>query len=956
MKDFFISYNKADKAWAEWIAWTLEESGYSVVIQAWDFRPGGNFALKMHEAASETRKTIAVLSQSYLDAEYTQPEWAAAFTRDPKGDDRALIPIRVELCTPVGLLAPLIYIDLVGHSEENARRAILEGLKERAKPDEAPNFPGFNEQANKTLSERVAPNPVPFPGSINLKEQHSTEIPWNVPPGVPFFTGREDVLNKLHDALIEGKAAVLAQRQAISGLGGIGKTQTAIAYAIRHRADYRAVLWAVAESRESLISDFVAIASLLDLPERNIQAQNLVVSGVRRWLETNSDWLLILDNADEPGLSEEFLPSGSNGHILLTSRAQVFDNIGILNPIEMEEMSSEDAKEFLLRRTGRRDLELSDEQAIGELASELDYLPLALEQAGAYIKELRSSFQDYLASYRKRGLELLEKGSAAGKGRKSIRTTWSLNFQQVEEALKAAADLLRISAFLSPDRIPNELVSMGASSLGPELSTALANVESDPLRLDEVLGPLIRYSLIHRDRPSKTYDIHRLVQAVLKEGLDEEAKQLWVERTINAVALVLPEVDLYDPSTWKRIERILPHSQACSELIESWKVVSSNAAKLLNNIGRYLHFRARLKEAAVLYQRSMDILQGLSDTDNLDIAATLHNQAWLYSDQGNDSIAEPIFLRSLSIKEHLLGPNDLNVSDTLLMLGHCYIALSRYTEAESLIARALDIRRTVLGEEHLDVVDVLHAQAQLYIQLEKIAEAERLLTRSLEIAQSLLVGDHPIIATILDDLAWVNMRFARLPEAEALALRSLEMSEILYGENYPLVATSLGSLTVIYIEIGKYAEAEAVNARELTIIKQTLGPDHPDVALNLHNLAGLRSAQGRYDEAEALYKESIAHREKSLNQWNLSLATSLSKLAMLYNKRHESHKAEPLIRRALLIQKRALGAGHPRVVNIMLAHAGVLKRMNRKGEAQQIEAQVRKLQTKQHKKQRKNKR
>jgi hypothetical protein len=95
MKDFFISYTKADKAWAEWIAWTLEEVGLSVIIQAWDFRPGGNFVLDMQRSASGAEKTIVLLSPAYLQSEYTQPEWAAAFAQDPKGTARKLIPVRI---------------------------------------------------------------------------------------------------------------------------------------------------------------------------------------------------------------------------------------------------------------------------------------------------------------------------------------------------------------------------------------------------------------------------------------------------------------------------------------------------------------------------------------------------------------------------------------------------------------------------------------------------------------------------------------------------------------------------------------------------------------------------------------------------------------------------------------------------------------------------------------------
>ena len=143
MKDFFVSYNGRDKAWAEWIAWTLEEDDrYSVLIQAWDFRPGENFVLEMHQAAQETRATVIVLSQNYLNAEYTHAEWAAAFVHDPTGQKRKLIPFRVAECHPGGILKALIYADLVGLSEEEARTVVLEALKPRLKPDTRPAFPG----------------------------------------------------------------------------------------------------------------------------------------------------------------------------------------------------------------------------------------------------------------------------------------------------------------------------------------------------------------------------------------------------------------------------------------------------------------------------------------------------------------------------------------------------------------------------------------------------------------------------------------------------------------------------------------------------------------------------------------------------------------------------------------------------------------------------------------------
>lgn len=142
-RDFFISYTSADRAWAEWIAWGLEAAGYTTVIQAWDFRPGENFVLRMHEATTQADVTLALLSEAYLKALYSQSEWAAAFAQDPTGKGRQPIPVRVAKCAPEGFLRSIIYIDLVGLGEDAGREKLLEGVKQdRTKPVRAPAFPG----------------------------------------------------------------------------------------------------------------------------------------------------------------------------------------------------------------------------------------------------------------------------------------------------------------------------------------------------------------------------------------------------------------------------------------------------------------------------------------------------------------------------------------------------------------------------------------------------------------------------------------------------------------------------------------------------------------------------------------------------------------------------------------------------------------------------------------------
>jgi hypothetical protein len=163
MKNFFISYNKMDRDWAEWIAWQLEDAGYTTIIQAWDFRPSSNFVADMNRAASEAERTIAILSPEYLRATYSESEWAAAFAKDPTGEKGFLLPVRVEECELSGLLSQIVYVDLVGLDEAAARHALLEGVKRsRAKPTHPPAFPSPT---------RSKPRPYPGPAAQKIPSE-----------------------------------------------------------------------------------------------------------------------------------------------------------------------------------------------------------------------------------------------------------------------------------------------------------------------------------------------------------------------------------------------------------------------------------------------------------------------------------------------------------------------------------------------------------------------------------------------------------------------------------------------------------------------------------------------------------------------------------------------------------------------------------------------------------------
>ena len=419
------------------------------------------------------------------------------------------------------------------------------------------------------------------------------------------FTGREDKLKQIHGALISGNTVAVSQPIAVCGLGGIGKTQTAVEYTYLYSTEYEFIFWVKADSEDSIISGYVDIAKLLNLPVKNDSDQNNIVSAVLNWFRTHEKWLLVLDNADDTSFVKNYLPPDPKGHILLTSRAQVFDALEITALVKMEEMSPDEAKSFFLNRTGRADLPQYEFEALEKLVHELGYLPLALEQAGAYIYANNSSFKDYLVSYNKRGLKLLEKSPIEkNKYPESISTTWLMNFEEVKKKSEVSADVLFASTFLNPHEIPAEIFYKGAEELGPLISAEFDEVDTDPLIFDEVLKPLWQYSLINREAGCRNYDIHRLVQAVLRDGMEKNEQKLWAERVVKALNCAFPEVEY---KNWELCDKLFPHAQTCAEYIGLWDIQTEESAKLLNATGSYLHKRARFKESESLLKSSLEI-------------------------------------------------------------------------------------------------------------------------------------------------------------------------------------------------------------------------------------------------------------------------------------------------------------------------------------------------------------
>ena len=393
----------------------------------------------------------------------------------------------------------------------------------------------------------------------------------------------------------------------MSGLGGIGKTQIAIEYVYRYHSEYTFIFWVRGDTREKMLSDFASLATTLGLKEQNEQDQQLIIEAVRTSLKNNTHWLLIIDNIEDLRNARTILPSAARGHILLTTRTQTTGNIA--NQIDLEKMTLDEGALLLLRRTklltqddALQEATPADLQSAKEIVDTLDGLPLALDQAGAYIEESGCNLSDYLNRYQSGRLKLLRKrGSFDFDHPASVTDTFAYSIEKIEKISPTAVELLRFCAFLHPDAIPEELIINGATELG----STLQPVASDPFLLDETLVILRKFSLVRRNSKTNTLSIHRLVQAVLQDSMNEKTRRLWAERTVRAVNLASPDINEF--SMWQRCQQYLPQVQKSVALIEDWKMVTPEAARLLEQTGTYLQIQAQFTQAFAHFERASDI-------------------------------------------------------------------------------------------------------------------------------------------------------------------------------------------------------------------------------------------------------------------------------------------------------------------------------------------------------------
>src|SRR3954471_6233314 len=581
--DFFISHAGRDTGWAEWLAWQLHEAGYTVELDVWDWAPGQDFVARMETALKRADRLLAVCTEAYFSSTFGGAELRAAFAGPAAAGGRIgrIVPVLVEPVTLPLLYAPLIPLDLTG-LDETAAAARLRARLAGGRPTGPPPFP------------RPAPAPI-----SEDKPGFAGNLPgvWRVPPRNPRFTGRDGMLTELRRRLRAGEGTLVVQ--ALYGLGGVGKTQLPLEYAQRFAAYYDLVWWLDAEQPVLIPDQLATLAARFNLPAGPTVADT--VDRLLAELRGRGRWLLIFDNAERPQQIAAYRPGGA-GHVLITSRSPGWGALG--GRMEVDVLARAETIALLRARIPALDAELAD-----KLAAELGDLPLAAAQAAGYLEQTDLPAADYLRRFRTRRATLLARGEVLGySGR--IDTAWALSLERLSGQDPAAVQLLQLAAFLAPEPIPLSLVRDHAAVLDEPLPATAA----DPDALTDTVGALVGYSLARRHPDG--FQVHRLVQAVIRQQLPPDRQHATAEQVLGLLAAACPG-DPEDPASWSTYTQLAPHVLATAPLGDH----SPASRRLVLDTIRYLQAHGDSRGSRAVGEQLLDRWRSILGPDHPDTLA-----------------------------------------------------------------------------------------------------------------------------------------------------------------------------------------------------------------------------------------------------------------------------------------------------------------------------------------------
>jgi len=710
------------------------------------------------------------------------------------------------------------------------------------------------------------------------------------------FTGREQLLVQLLQAVTTGRTAVLPH--ALHGIGGVGKTQVAIEYAYRNRAAYDLIWWIPADQPGLVRSSLAALAPYLSLPPATAngeqEAAAAVIDALRRGAPYDK-WLLIFDNADQPEDLNSLIPRGP-GHVLITSRNHRWQ--GVVDSIVVDVFNREESVEFLTKRVPKA----ITSGAAHQLAGELGDLPLALEQAGALQAETGMATTEYLHLLREHTRELLAE-SKPSEYPVPMTAVWRISVAQLTDAQPGALDLLRSCAFFGPDPIPRDVFRRGIRPTGSRLSQVLG----DPILLARAIRDLGRFALATIDPTNRTVQVHRLIQALLRDELNADEKEKFRHEVHLLLAGATP-ADPNDETQWRRFNELVPHLGPARVTECTEPEIRDFARRMI----RYLFVTGAFGPARAFAEECVSQWTRDSGENAPDVIAAQRYLGDILRDQGEYRAAYELTGATLEKARRALGPDDEDVT-LALMTGYC---ADLRAQGDFGAARDLDREAVRRMEESLGPVHprTLRAKNNLALDLGFVSDyaAARNLLQSTYVAQSQATSgvSRAEVLSSWSDLSRVVRLAGEYAEARLLAEDAYEFGRQELGADHPWTLRTAKELSIALRMAGESADDVSLARDLLKQFERVLGRNHPDTLAAATNLANTLRVAGEIDEAFEISRDGLAQYRLAYPADHPHVHGCAGNVALLTRLRGDTAGARELDEAALQALTNKLGRDH----------------------------------------------
>jgi len=699
------------------------------------------------------------------------------------------------------------------------------------------------------------------------------------------------------------------------------------------------VFWIDASSEDTIA---LGLKGLCSHPEA--KAAGICVSSKSAviWIGSlQSEWLLVFDSADgAPEVVEKFIPSGSLGNILVTSRNRSLGRVtSYVNSVEIDQMAEEDAILLLLKASHITEQSENVCSIAQQIVNKLCCLPLAIDQAGASIEAGLCRIDSYLGHLSQHINKLMNHPSFRGASQydRTAYETWDLSFNKIElmtknkynehdtAAAQAAILILETAAFLHHENIMEAAFKKAAMEfskrqhcrLEEKVKTCinrLLHLEKDQswnqFFFCEGIRVLMSFSLIKQiSASSGIYAIHPLVHKWSRDRMSVSQKKCMMQVSklilVNCITMEMTAENI----AFNRF--LVPHIKANYQSQQENGFEGVFDDDECSRFSHVLDESGMWKYAEYFQHKIVEVRIKKQGPEHPNSLASMNNLAMTYSNQGKYEEAAQLQLKVLDLYKRALGPEHPDTLCSMNNIAFIYSNQGKYKEAVQLHLKVLDLHKRAMGPEHPNTLISMSNLALTYSNQGKYEEAAQLQLKVLDLHKRVLAPEHLNTLDSMNDLATTYSYQGKYEEAAQLQLKVLDLRRRVLGPEHPNTLTTINNLAFSYSNQGKYEEAAELQLKVLGLGNKVLGPEHPLTLSIMRNLAGTYSKQAKYEEASQLQPRVLDLHNRVLGPEHPDTLNCMNGLALIYSNQGKYEEAAQLQLKVLDLHKRVLGPEHP---------------------------------------------